>query len=139
MVNEELANSYLRRAKIRFEVLQEFLKRDDFADTIREAQEIVELVQKAILIKIGVQPPKWHDVGSSSIIDQHIDKFPPEVRDKLRTLNKEAKWLRSQREIAFYGDMDLIPEEIYTREDALKAVGIAEGYLSVVRSLSRLK
>ncbi len=137
MVNEELANSYLRRAKIRFEVLQEFLKRDDFADTIREAQEIVELVQKAILIKIGVQPPKWHDVGS--IIDQHIDKFPPEVRDKLRTLNKEAKWLRSQREIAFYGDMDLIPEEIYTREDALKAVGIAEGYLSVVRSLSRLK
>ena len=74
-----------------------------------------------------------------SIIDQHIDKFPPEVRDKLRTLNKEAKWLRSQREIAFYGDMDLIPEEIYTREDALKAVGIAEGYLSVVRTLSRLK
>ncbi len=134
MVNEELANSYLRRASIRFEILEEFLRRDDYADTIREAQELVELVQKAILIKIGVQPPKWHDVGS--IIDQHLDKFPPDVRDKLMDLNREAKWLRSQREIAFYGDMDLIPEEIYTKEDALKAIKIAEGYLSVARSLT---
>ncbi len=133
MVNEELANSYLRRAKIRFDVLREFLKRNDYADTVREAQEIVELVQKALLIKIGVQPPKWHDVGS--IIDQHLEEYPPSVRDKLKELNREAKWLRSQREIAFYGDMDIIPEELYTKEDAIKAVRIAEGYISIAQSL----
>ena len=97
MVNEELANSYLRRAK------------------------------KCI------QPPKWHYVGS--IIDQHIEKYPSEVRDKLRELNKEAKWLRSQREIAFYEDMDLIPEELYTKEDALKAIDIAKGYLQVAETI----
>ena len=133
MVNEELANSYLRRAKIRFDVLQEFLKRNDYADTVREAQEIVELVQKALLIKIGVQPPKWHDVGG--IIDQHLEEYPSSVRDKLKELNREAKWLRSQREIAFYGDMDIIPEELYTKEDAIKAVRIAEGYISIAQSL----
>ncbi len=133
MVNEELANSYLRRAEIRFEILHEFLKREDYADTIREAQEIVELVQKALLIKIGVQPPKWHDVGS--IIDRHLEEYPKDIRDKLRALNREAKWLRSQREIAFYGDMDIIPEELYTKEDALKAISIAEGYLSVARAV----
>ena len=123
MVNEELASSYLRRAKIRFEILQEFLKRNDFADIIREAQEVVELLQKALLIRKGIQPPKWHDVGS--IIDQHIE----------RKLNKEAKWLRSQGEIAFYGDMDLIPEELYTEKDALKAIEIAKGYLQVAETI----
>ena len=133
MVNEELANSYLRRAEIRLEVLEEFLKRNDFADTVREAQEVVELVQKALLIKIGIQPPKWHDVGS--IINQHIEEYPDNVREKLKILNTEAKWLRSQREIAFYGDMDIIPEELYTREDALKAIKIAEDYLSIALSL----
>ncbi|EDP74905.1 HEPN domain-containing protein [Hydrogenivirga sp. 128-5-R1-1] len=133
MVNEELANSYLRRARIRFDVLQEFLKRDDYADTVREAQEIVELVQKALLIKIGIQPPKWHDVGN--IIDQHLEEYPSQIRDKLKKLNKEAKWLRSQRELAFYGDMDIIPEELYTKEDALRAVRIAKDYLSIAQSL----
>lgn len=133
MVNEELASSCLRRAKIRFEILQEFLKRNDFADIIREAQEVVELLQKALLIRKGIQPPKWHDVGS--IIDQHIDKYPSEVRAKLRKLNKEAKWLRSQGEIAFYGDMDLIPEELYTEKDALKAIEIAKGYLQVAETI----
>ncbi len=133
MVNEELANSYLRRAEIRLEVLEEFLKRNDFADTVREAQEVVELVQKALLIKIGIQPPKWHDVGN--IINQHIEEYPDNVREKLKILNTEAKWLRSQREIAFYGDMDIIPEELYTREDALKAIKIAEDYLSIALSL----
>ncbi len=133
MVNEELANSYLRRARIRFDVLQEFLKRDDYADTVREAQEIVELVQKALLIKIGIQPPKWHDVGN--IIDQHLEEYPSQIRDKLKKLNKEAKWLRSQRELAFYGDMDIIPEELYTEEDALRAVRIAKDYLSIAQSL----
>ena len=133
MVNEELANSYLRRAEIRLEVLEEFLKRNDFADTVREAQEVVELVQKALLIKIGIQPPKWHDVGN--IINQHIEEYPDNVREKLKILNTEAKWLRSQREIAFYRDMDIIPEELYTREDALKAIKIAEDYLSIALSL----
>ena len=133
MVNEELANSYLRRARIRFDVLQEFLKRNDYADTVREAQEIVELVQKALLIKIGIQPPKWHDVGN--IIDQHLEEYPSQIRDKLKKLNKEAKWLRSQRELAFYGDMDIIPEELYTEEDALRAVRIAKDYLSIAQAL----
>ncbi len=66
MVNEELANSYLRRAKIRCEILKEYLKREDYADVIR---------------------------------------------------------------------MDVIPEEIYKKEDALEAIGIAEGYLSIAYSI----
>ncbi len=133
MVNEELANSYLRRAKIRCEILKEYLRREDYADVIREAQEAVELIQKALLIKIGVQPPKWHDVGK--IIEEHLEEYPKHVRDRLKELNRKAKWLRTQREIAFYGDMDVIPEEIYKKEDALEAISIAEGYLSIAYSI----
>ncbi len=133
MVNERLAESYLKRAGIRLEILPEYLKRQDYADVIREAQEIVELIQKALLIKVGIRPPKWHEVGS--IINEHIDKFPHEVRETLFELNKIAKWLRSQREISFYGDMDLIPEELYSEEEALKALSFARDYYSIAEKI----
>ncbi len=133
MVNISLADSYYKRAKIRAEILKEFVKREDFADVVREAQEIVELLQKAILIKVGIEPPKWHDV--SDIILENIDRFPESVREKLRKLKTESKWLRSQRETAFYGSMDIIPEEYYTEKDAQRAIDTVKGYLSIAKSV----
>jgi HEPN domain-containing protein len=39
------------------------LGEDDYSDVVREAQEIVELALKGMLRQIGIEPPKWHDVG----------------------------------------------------------------------------
>ncbi len=129
MVNISLAKSYYGRAKIRAEILNEFMKRKDFADVVREAQEIVELIQKALLMIVGITPPKWHDV--SDIIIENIESFPESIRDDLKELRKDSKWLRSHREISFYGTMDLIPEDFYTEREAEKAMNLVKKYLKI--------
>lgn len=133
MVNEVLSKSYLHRAQIRFGLLKNYLDVNDFADVIREAQETVELLQKGILIKLGVQPPKWHDV--SDIIVKNKGRLPQKWQKSVVVLRRGSKWLRSQREAAFYGDMDFIPEESYTRNDAQKAIAIAQKFLLLAQEV----
>lgn len=134
MVNKALSKSYLNRARIRIHILKEYMKVNDYADAIRESQEIVELLQKAILIALGVQPPKWHDV--SDIILENKEKLPKPWRESFESsLRKNSKWLRSQREISFYGDMDFIPEESYTEGDAERAISTAKEFLKMAEEM----
>lgn len=129
MVNEELSISYIKRAKIRFRLIGQFLEEGDYADVLRESQEIMELIQKALLIKVGIEPPKWHDV--IDIILENLQRFPEEVRDEIKQMRKDCKWLRSQRELSFYGDMDFIPEKSYTLEDAERAMDSVRKFIAI--------
>ena len=131
MVNRELAKSYMVRAKIRLKILEEFLKVEDYADVIRESQEIIELIEKAVLLHVGISPPKWHDV--SDIILENRAKFPSHFYSEFEKLVRNAKWLRSQRELSFYGDMDFIPEKSYTRDDALRAIKTANKLYEIAK------
>ena len=67
----------------------------------------------------GIEPPKWHDVGD--ILLAHADRFPAETAGVLVQLAEASKWLRKERELAFYGDIDYIPSEEYKRSDAERA------------------
>lgn len=111
MVNPELAEDYIRRAKIRLNALDVFMKEKDYADVIRESQEIVELIQKAMLIKVGIVPPKWHDV--IDVILENSQRFPE------------------------YNGSDFIPTEDYTEEDAKVAYDLAVAYLNLYMELLR--
>ena len=91
-----------------------------YSDVIREAQEIVELALKGVLRQIGVDPPKQHDVGY--LLVEFKERFPAEVRNEVHHLARISKWLRKEREFAFYGDVDFIPTEEYTPQDAEKAM-----------------
>lgn len=133
MTNINLARDYMIKALTRLEVLEIFLKKEDYSDVIREAQEIVELAQKAMLRQVGIDPPKWHDVGS--IILEHKDKFPEEIQDQLPESAEISKWLRRERELAFYGDIDFIPSEEYTEEDALKALHGAKKVVEIAKKV----
>jgi HEPN domain-containing protein len=133
VVNRRLAESYYRRALTRLEILEIYLQKGDYPDVIRETQEVVELFQKAVLIHLGVDPPKWHDVGD--LLLEYMDSYPPPWRERLPSLVQEGKWLRSQREVAFYGEMDLIPESLYKEEDARRAIRIASAYGELARDL----
>lgn len=133
MVNKALSLDYYKRAKIRFNILREFIKENDYADVIRESQEIVELLQKAILIYIGIDPPKWHDV--IDIIIENIDKLPKNIHSDLKNLVKSSKWLRKEREMSFYGDMDYLPLSDYTVEEAEKAIEIADKFLIIASQI----
>lgn len=56
----------------------------------------MELALKGILRKIGVEPPKQHDVGY--LLIEYKDKLPKEVADKVDELASISKWLRKERE-----------------------------------------
>jgi hypothetical protein len=119
MTNVTLAKSYLIKATKRLKVLPVLMQEEAYSDVIREAQEIVELALKGMLREIGVDPPKWHDV--SSLIVEHQGRFPARVGENLGRIEELSKWLRKEREFSFYGDIDFIPTEEYTVEDAVRA------------------
>ena len=83
---------------------------------VREVQELVEWVLKGVLRAVGVEPPKFHDVGA--LLVEHQAKFLPPVRDRLPRAAEISWRLRRERELAFDGDIDFIPTEQYTADEA---------------------
>jgi len=133
MTNKSLAQSYLRKATDRIDVLHLLLKKGAYSDVIREAQECVELALKGMLRFVGIEPPKIHDVGG--LLLEHSDKFPEDIAANLEKLALISKKLRKERELAFYGDIDFIPTEEYTREDAEKTLEEASFVVSTATPL----
>ena len=124
MTNVSLAQSYLLKARSRLKILQVLLDEGAYSDVVREAQEIVELALKGMLRQVGVEPPKWHDVGGFLLQFDH--RFPAFERDRLERLAEISARLRKEREFSFYGDIDFIPTEQYSREDAQRAIDEAQ-------------
>ena len=131
MTNESLGRSYLRKADDRLKVLDLLVKEGGYSDVVREAPELVELALKGMLRAIGIEPPKLHDVGA--LLLQHRDRFAPDVQKTLDTLAGISKELRKDRELAFYGDIDFIPTEEYSLDQAQRAREGAAKVLDVAR------
>lgn len=119
MTNITLAQSYLRKATDRLDILDLLFKKGAYSDVVREAQEIVELALKGMLRAVGIEPPKYHDVGP--LILEHADRFSRVSEEDLQKIAKISKRLRKERELSFYGDIDFIPTEEYKEEDAKEA------------------
>lgn len=119
MTGETLAQSYLRKARSRLKALEVLRADGDHSDVVREAQELVELALKAMLRAVGVDPPKFHDVGP--LLLEHRDRFAPDVAGDLARAAEISGELRKERELAMYGDVDFIPTERYSAEQAARA------------------
>ncbi|MEM4298190.1 MAG: HEPN domain-containing protein [Nitrososphaerota archaeon] len=63
MDNLDMARANLRQAVERIETVKRALEGGNYAYAVRQSQECVELTLKAALRVVGVEPPKWHDVG----------------------------------------------------------------------------
>jgi HEPN domain-containing protein len=124
VTNSSLAQSYLLKARSRLKILQVLLDEGAYSDVVREAQEIVELALKGMLRQVGIEPPKWHDVGGFLL--QFGDRFPAFERAALEHLAEISARLRKEREFSFYGDIDFIPTEQYSRQDAQRAIDEAQ-------------
>lgn len=120
MTSDDLAKSYLIKADKRLKILDVLLKEEAYSDVVREAQEIVELCLKGMLRFVGIEPPKYHDVGP--IIVEHRKRFKGISSREIIKVVKISKRLRKDRELAFYGDIDFIPTEEYSLKDANKAI-----------------
>ena len=125
MTSSKLARAYLQKATVRLKVLDLLLDNEAYSDVVREAQEIVELSLKAMLRAVGIEPPKFHDVGPFLL--EHADRFPSDIKDHLRHLSKISRWLRKEREFSFYGEIYIIPIEKYDISDAQRAIEDVSG------------
>jgi len=132
VTSESLAQAYLAKARSRLKALA--VLRDDgaFSDVVREAQELVELALKAMLRAAGVEPPKFHDVGA--LLVDHRQRFPADVAVQVERAAQISGDLRRERELAFYGDIDFIPTEQYSAEDAVTAYNNAAWVLTLAES-----
>ena len=119
VTNESLARSYLSKAEKRLKALLVLKNEDAHSDVVREAQEIVELALKGMLRAMGIEPPKFHDVGG--LLLEHAAKFRPDLRENLPRAAEISTRLRKERELSFYGDIDFVPTEQYAAEDAARA------------------
>ncbi|MDI3531241.1 MAG: hypothetical protein PWP60_1090 [Candidatus Atribacteria bacterium] len=133
MTNVVLARSYLKKAVDRLDILEVLFQKGAYSDVVRKAQEIVELATKGMLRAVGIEPPKYHDVGS--LILEHADRFVPISQEKLQQIAAISKRLRKERELSFYGDIDFIPTEEYKREDAKEAIDDAHFVVKIATSV----
>ena len=133
MTKSELARAYLEKASKRRRVLEVLREEQAWSDVVREAQELVELALKGMLREVGVDPPKWHDVGP--ILTEQAQRFPDAIRGMLPELVRISHWLRKEREFSFYGDIDFIPTEQYSADDADRAITDALYALEAARQL----
>jgi HEPN domain-containing protein len=117
--NITLAQSYLEKARKRLRILDVLMEEGAYSDVVREAQEIVELALKGVLRQIGIEPPKQHDVGG--LLLEYQDRLPEGVGKEAERMAAVSKWLRKEREFAFYGDIDFIPTLEYSAEDGERA------------------
>ena len=137
MIFNDLALSYIKQAKDRIRYSKEAFKEENFPYVVRQCQEAVELLLKASLRIVGVEPPKWHDVGP--ILRREEDRYPEWFKSELDWIISISRILRRERELAMYGDEELgiPPEEIYTRYDAEEALAKAEKIYDLVMRLYR--
>ncbi len=137
MTNIDLADDYFKRAQIRLKALYFFKQEKGYAEVVREAQELVEMVLKGVLRKIGVEPPHWHEV--SSILEQHKNKLPKKISNQLKKISEISKKLRKERELAYYGDEDYIPSEEYDEKDAIEAITDCDWLITLLKSFFNKK
>ncbi|MEZ0289811.1 MAG: HEPN domain-containing protein [Sulfolobales archaeon] len=134
-----MARSYIRQAEERIRHAREALERESYPYVVRQCQEAVELLLKASLRLVGIEPPKWHDVGP--VLKREKTRFPEWFQQEINTLARISRRLRREREPSMYGDEEsgTPPDMLYDRLDAEEALRDAE-YVSrvVVRLFEEL-
>ncbi len=131
----EMARSYLEEARVRLETAERALEGGSYAYCVRQCQEAVELSLKAALRAVGVEPPKWHDVGP--VMLNELGRFPPWFRERAEELAFISRWLRREREPSMYGDEEtgIPPSRLYTRYHAARALADARRVFEAVEML----
>lgn len=130
MTNEALAKAYLAKANVRLRVLTIFFDAGAYSDVVREAQELVELALKAWLREVGIDPPKWHDVGA--ILRANVERLAGVDDDDIDRACIISSILRDERERSFYGSIDFIPTDEYDETKARRAMDDARFVLDLV-------
>jgi hypothetical protein len=135
MTNVRLARDYLERSRKRLKAVAVLLQEQAFADVVRESQEVVELLLKALVRSFGIAVPFSHDLSETLATNE--PRLPPEARRMVGRWSEISRHLRKDRELAFYGSEDITPSSFYTRADAEEAMRMANEVLTTVSPFIR--
>lgn len=130
MRSDRLSLAYIQKATIRIKALHFIHGEQGYSDVVREAQECVELLLKALLRHIGIEIPKTHDV--SHVLRAQAQYLPQGVQQNLDEVCHISRTLRKDREMSFYGTEDWIPTEEYSASDSETAIKSAEFIFALV-------
>jgi HEPN domain-containing protein len=133
VTNSDLSVDYIIRAGYRLEALEILFNKGSYPDIITKSQEILELTLKGYLRYLKIDPPKWHDVGS--ILSENRNLLDTTVQSELELILDLSKYLRKERENAFYGDDDLIPLSSYSKQEALEVKNRTQKIYSIIKIL----
>lgn len=135
MNSKEMAESYLLEGEIRLKTARIAVENEHFAYAVRSSQECVELSLKGVLRYVGIEPPKWHDVGP--ILRKEVQRFPEWFSKNIDRITLVSRELRREREPSMYGDgeLNLPPQELYTKLDAQEAVKKADFVMGLCKRL----
>ena len=92
MTNVRLAEAFLDRARARLNALDALRDEADFSDVFREARDIVELCFRGMLRIVGIEVPRWGDVGD--VLTENIRRLPPDVatsKDRILEIHRDLK------------------------------------------------
>ncbi|MEM0006484.1 MAG: HEPN domain-containing protein [Ignisphaera sp.] len=130
-----MAQPYLRQAEERIKHAKEALGGGNYPYVVRQCREAVELLLKASLRLVGVEVPKWHDVGP--VLRREANRFPEWFQAEIPILARIPRKLRREREISIYGDEEsgVSPDELYDRFNAEEVLGYALQVYSTVLKL----
>jgi HEPN domain-containing protein len=131
MTNPDLARDYFTRASKRLKAITVLMDEQAFADVVRESQEVVELVLKAVLRRFGIAVPFSHEPSPSFLENQ--SRLPQDLQALIPRWTEISRHLRRDRELAFYGAEDLTPTDFYSRDDAERAMEGARRTVEAVR------
>lgn len=91
----ELARSDIRQAEEQLKHAREALEAGNNPYVVRQCQEAVKLSLKAALRLVGVEPPKWHDVGP--LLRREKGRFPSWFQELIDELASISRSLRKER------------------------------------------
>ena len=105
MTNRDMALGHLRQAEIRLQTARFAREQGQWPFAVRQAQECVELALKAALSFVGLDPPKWHDVGA--LLQRERRRFPEWFAKDVDLIAYRSRKLADDRERSMYGSAEL--------------------------------
>lgn len=126
MKNVGMAETYLDQAAARLQTARRAHKSRNYAFTVRQSQECVELSLKGALRLYGVEYPHEHDV--SKILPLLRERFPRWFAVELDRLGKISAELAKHRGPSMYGDEEkgVPPSKLFGKPQAFEALKSSE-------------
>ncbi len=121
MKNVSIAKQGISRAARWLQSAERAMEDERWDDVVYSSQMAVEHSAKAVLISLGIDFPKEHDVSDALLQIQEISHLPQWFREELSSIADIVAELAEQRGLAGYGFEEGI-EVTYFKEYAPEAL-----------------